>query len=376
MFWRHEYVREAVSMTLGGTYKLDLPQHGQLCSLFLRVTGTMVSGSMVASADWRIIDEISKISILGDGATVIKSLTGYEVQALATFDQGVIPQGRWSNYAAASVNEHLLVNLGRFLYDPDFGLNLEKFNNVELQIENTATSGGATDWADLTVSVLAVYKEEGGVYPGYFRTEEWRAWTTVADETKYNDLPLEGRLRRILLQAIPSIDSAEVESTGMINLMDDIEFLLDTGRTRVYKGGIDDILRLNHLEIGKPFLTAGSLYFTADQGADISLGYVYGRAHGAGSQDGAGAATIATLEGDRTSFTQKQETAEADSPIQAMFLGLAPFLCLTVPFNDPWDPAAYLDLRSRATVALNIHTRNSSSAASGRNAIVLDRLIV
>jgi hypothetical protein len=375
MYWRHEYVREAISMTLGGTYKLDLPQHGQLCSLFLRITGATVSGASAALADWRIIDEISKISILGDGATVIKSLTGYQAQALAYYDQGVIPQGRWSNYATNSVNEHMLVNLGRYLYDPEFGLNLERFNNVELQIENTATAGGATDWSDLTVSVLAVYKEEGGVYPGYFRTEEWRAWTTVVDETRYNDLPLEGRLRRVMLQAIPGIDSAEVEETNMSNLMDDIEFMLDTGRTRVYKGGIDDIMRLNHLDIGKPVLTGGALVFTADQGVDISLGYVYAGAWGAGSQDGAGAATIATMEWPRTSFTQKPETSEADSPIGAMFLGIAPFMTVLVPYADQWDPAAYLDLRSRATVALNIHTRNNASADNGRNAIVLDRLI-
>jgi hypothetical protein len=375
MYWRHEYVREAISMTLGGTYKLDLPQHGQLCSLFLRITGSMIADSMIAVADWRIIDDISKISILGDGATVIKSLTGYQVQGLSYFDQGKFPKGRWSNYAAASVNEHMLINFGRFLYDPEFGLNLERFNNVELQIENTATAGALTDWADLTVSVLAVYKEEGGVYPGYFRTEEWRAWTTVVDETRYNDLPLEGRLRRVLLQAIPGIDSAEVEETNMSNLMDDIEFMLDTGRTRVYKGGIDDIMRLNDVEMGIPQIVGASIYHTADQGVDVSLGYVHGRAFGSGSQDGAGSATIPTLEGDRTSFTQKPETKEADSPIQALFLGIAPFMCLRVPFADQWDPASYLDLRSRATVALNIHTRNNASADNGRNAIVLDRLI-
>ena len=376
MYWRHEYVREAVAMPLGGEYKLDLPQRGQLCSLFLRITGSTISGASAAAEDWRIIDEISKIEVKGDGATVIKSITGYEAQALAFFDQGVIPQGRWANYAANSVQEHMLINFGRFLYDPEFGLNLERFNNVELVITNAATAGGATDWSDLTVSVLAVYKEEHGAYPGYFRTEEWRAWTTLADETKYNDLPLEGALRRVLVQAIPDVDAAEVEETNMSNLMDDVEFWLDTGRTRVYKGGIDDLMRLDHLYNGRPILTGGALSFTADQGVDISLGYVYAAAWGAGSQDGAGAATIPTLEWSRTSFTQKPETSEADSPIAALFLGIAPFMCVQLPYADPFDPAQYLDLRSRSTVSLNIHTRNNASAADGRNAIILDRLMV
>jgi len=51
----------------------------------------------------------------------------------------------------------------------------------------------------------------------------------------------------------------------------------------------------------------------ADQGRNIGLGYVLGGAWGSGSQDGAVSGTLPTLEGMRTSFTQKPETYEADS---------------------------------------------------------------
>lgn len=375
MYWRHEYVREAEAMTLGGTYKLDLPQHGQLGSILLRVTGSTISGLGAAAAKWRIIDFLSKITILADGAQIIKSLTPYQVQALCYFDQGKFPPGRWGNYATNSVNEHLLLNFGRWLYDPDMGLDLGRFNNVQLQIDNTATAGGATDWNNLTVSVLPCYKEEAGVFSGYIRGEEWRAWTTVADQTQYNDLPVEGRLRRILLQAIPNLDASHVEKTNMANLMDDVDFSLDTGRSRVLKGGIDDLMRLNNIKVGTPVLSGAEIVKTADEGADISLGYVDSFAHGSGSHDGAGSAVIPTLEAGRTSFTAKPETSEADSPIQALFMGMAPFMCVELPYGDAYDPTTYLDLRARATVALNIHTRNLADAASGRNAIVLERLI-
>jgi hypothetical protein len=376
MYWRFEYVRENVAMTLGGTYKLDLPKHGQLCGLFFRLSGTDVSGLGATGGKWRLIDYISKIAVIGDGATVIKSLTGYQVQGLAYLDQGVLPQGSWRNYAANTQLEHMLINFGHYLYDPDFGLNLERFNNVELQIDNNATAGGATNLADLTVSVLAIYKEEGGVYPAYFRTEEWRAWTTVQAQTVYNDLPLEGKLRRVVLQAIPGLDGSNLENTNMSNLMYDIEFLMDTGRTRVLKGGINDIMRLNHLDIGKPVIVGGTIYQNADVGVDMSLGYIYGRANGAGSLSGAVATTFSTIEASRTSFTQKFESHNADNPHELLVLGLAPYEMLSLPFINPFDPGNFIDLRSRATVALNITTRDSSSAASGRNAIILDRLIV
>jgi hypothetical protein len=246
---------------------------------------------------------------------------------------------------------------------------------VELQVENTAA---AADFSDLTISVQGHYLRDAqaGAFKGYLRTEEWRAWTTVADETKYNDLPVEHPLRRVMLQAIPSIDSSEVEQTNMSNLMDDIDFTLDTGVIRVYKGGIDDLMRENFLDVGRPIIVQGSEYMTADQGVDISLGYVLGGAWGAGSQDGAGAATIPTMETGRTSFTQKPETSEADSPIGFMFSGIAPFLTALFRFDDDSNPATWLDPNRRKTVKLDIHTRNASSAASGRNAIVLDRLVV
>jgi len=374
MFWQREYVRENIAMTLNGTYKLDLPEHGLLGSLLLRVTGSEATGYGQNGGDWRIVDEISKITILLNGATICKSLTGYEAQALAAHDQGVLSIGRWQNYATNMQSEYFLINFGRFLFDVEVGLDLAKFNNVELQIENTAT---ASDFSDLTVSVLGYYLRDAplATFGGYMRSEEWRTWTTVADETKYNDLPTEHLLRRILLQAIPAVDSDYVEKTNMANLMDDIELSLDTGVIRVFKGGIDDLMRENYYDNGKLFAAAGNSYMSADKGIDVSLGYVLGGAWGQGSQDGAVGATIACMETGRTSFTQKAETYEADHPIGWVFSGIAPYLTAYFRFDYDFNPLSWLDPERRKTVKLDIHTRNHADAVSGRNAIVLDRFV-
>lgn len=374
MFWQREYVRENIAMTLNGTYKLDLPEHGLLGSLLIRITGSQASAYGQTGGDWRIIDKISKISVLLNGSTICKSLTGYQAQAIAVHDQGVVPPGAWRNYATNMQSEYFLINFGRKLFDPLVGLDLSKFNNVELQVENIATSA---TFSDLTISILAYYQRDpvAEAFIGHLRTEEWRAWTTVQDETKYNDLPTEHTLRRIMLQAIPSVDSDNVEETNMANLMDDIELSLDTGQVRIYKGGIDDLMRENFLDLGRPLIVGGAPYMSADKGIDISLGYVLFGAWGAGSADGAGAATIATLETARTSFTQKPETYEADSPIAVMFVGMAPFLTALFRFDFDPDPTTWLNPDLRKTVKLNIHTRLSSSADNGRNAIVLDRFV-
>lgn len=374
-FLQREYVRENVAVTLNETYKLDLPEHGLLTSLLIRISGNEASAYGQNGGDWRIIDRITKVAVLLNGATVCKSLTGYQAQALAFYDQGVIPPGDWRNYATNTQFEYMLINFGRYMGDSDFGLDLSQFNNVELQITNDAT---ATEFSGLTISVLGIYLRGSttGKFNGYLRSEEWRSWTTVADETKYNDLPVEHVIRRIMLQAIVPVDASNVDTTSNSNLMDDIELGLDTGQVRVYKGGIDDLMRENYLDTGKPIVIGGSPYHLADKGIDLGLGRIIAYAQGAGSQDGAGAGTIPTLESARTNGILKPETYEADSPMNLIVVGMSPFYTAQFDFNLNWDANNWLDPNQRKTVKLDIHTRNAASAAGGRNAIVLDRLVI
>lgn len=375
MYWQREYVREAVSMTLGSTYKLTLPDHGLLGSILLRFSGSIVNLFGLGGGDWRIIDEISKIEVIGNGSTVIKSFTGYVGHALAALDQGCMPPSVWKNYSTATQWDYMLVNFGRKLFDEEMLLDLSKWDTVELWITNTA---GASDFSGMAVSVVDFYLRDapadaGGL--GYLRTEEWRSWTVASDGTEYLELPTEHVLRRVLLQAIPPVDTDKIEKTNQWNLMDDISFGLDTGQVRVYKGGLDDLARENYFDLGKPMIATGSNHSTADKGVDISLGYVFGGAWGAGSEDGAGAGTIATYQTGRTSFTQKPETYEEGSPIGFIFLGVSPFLCNWFRFDQLRDPATWLDPNERKTVKLDIHSRSHADVVGGVNKVILDRLV-
>lgn len=374
MYLQQEYVREGATMTLNDTYKLDLPEHGLLSSLLIRISGNQISGYGQGAHDWRIIDEISKIAILSNGASIIKSLTGYQAQALAFYDQGVLPPGSWRNYATNTQFEYILINFGRWMGDTEIGLDLSRYENVELQITNTAT---ASDFTSLSVSILGLYVRDAqaGQFKGCMRSEEWRAWTTLSDETKYNDLPIEHRIRRIMLQAVPDQDADFNNETDMSNLMDDIDFTLDTGQIRVFKGGLDDLMRQNYLATGKPVITGGQSYMLADDGIDTGVGRSLIFVGSTVSKDGAGSATIATLAADELSGTIKPETYEADSPINFLSVGMAPFYTALFDFDLGWDASNWLDPNTRRTVKLDIHTRSGASYADGRNAIVLDRLM-
>jgi len=375
MYWQREYVREGATMTVAQTFILDLPEHGLLGALMLRLEGAEVTGFGQAGGAWRLLDEISKIEIIGNGATVIKSLTGKELQALAAFDQGVIPPGKWRNYATNTQFEYMLINFGRWLFDLEIGLDLSRFSNVQLKITNTAD--GTTDFSALSVSVMGYYLRDAPPrqFGGYLRTEEWQAWTTVQNETKYLILPTEHVIRRVGLQAIPTV-TLGVAQTNMSNLMYDIDFSLDTGAQRVYKGGIDDLMRENALDFGRLFNTYGMTYMNADRGIDMGMGYTIGIAGMSVSKDGAASATIPSFVADETGHTQTPETYEGDSPINLHVAGLAPFCVALLRFDIDWNPLTWLDPEKRKSVKLDIATRDAATAAAGRNAVILDRLVL
>lgn len=373
MYWQHEYEREGASMAVGTTYQLDLPENGMLGSLFLRLSADELSGYGQGVEDWRLLDKISKIIILGNGATILKSLTGRQLQAMTFWDQGCFPPSVWRNYASNTQFEYFLLNFGRYYGDTEYGLDLARFKNIEIQLTNTAAS---TDFGAIGVTIMGAYLQDApaGQFKGFLRTEEWRSWTTVANETKYLDLPTEHVLRRIILQAIPD-KTTTLEDTNFSNLMYDVECSLDTGQKRVYKGGVDDLARLNYWKNGHNILSHGLTYQTAGFGTEVDLGYLFGGAAVAATRDNAVATVFPSLNGGNNGGVIEFEGYEGDTMEMFLMAGLAPFYTTVIHFDLSDDPSTWLDPDRRKTVELNIMTRNSASAADGVNAVVLDRLV-
>jgi len=375
MFWQKEYLRQAIRMTLNSTYQLDLPENGILGSLLIKVEGANVNLHGVAADAWRVLDNITKMEIILNGATICKSLRGDAVQALAFYDNGIPAPDIWRQQGTETQYCYFLINFGRHLYDPRYGLDLSKFANVELKVTNNAAL--ATEFSYLDISILAIYMREGaaGGPLGYMRSETWREWTTVQDSTEYLDIPTEHPIRRIILQAKPHQTTNEIDDTGYGNLMDDIDFSMDTGQVRIYKGGLTEIAHVNSFEYGQQIITGGVVNKTADHGVNTGLGAVLLRAHGAGSGTGAGAAVVPTYTSLSSFSTQKPESAEANCPILSMWGGEAYHNTAVLRFDPDPDPSTWLDPRNRATVILNIHTRNTAVSAGGTNRVILDRFV-
>lgn len=373
MFIQGESIRDAASMTNSSTYILELPKSGLLSSLQLRLNGTRDATWLGTVETWRMIERITKIEVIGNGATVIKSLTGLQAQAFHHFDQGGLPPSRWRNYATEFVEDVVLLNFGRMFGDKEIGLDLSKWNSVELKITNDAD---ATILDSMAVNVLGYYwRDLSGGFRGYMRTEDWRNWTTVQAERKYLELPTEHKIRRLVLQAIPDRDGTTLlNDTNFTNLMYDIELSLKTGQTRVYKGGLFDLAIRDYYRHG-PIVFGMQPYFQADKAFKTGVGWHIGYAAGGGARDGAATTTVPTIGSAETSSTLNPETYVGDHPMNLMVIGMAPHECVTYPFDYDPSPDTWLDANAEKVVKLDILTRDAAASADGTNHVILDRFV-
>ena len=375
MFWQREYLRRSVNLPLNNTFQVDLPANGNLGSIMLYVSGVQLGALGIAAKKWRICDYISKIEIIGDGSEVIKSITGKQAQALGFLDQGIVSPDMLRNYATNSQRAYFVINFGRFLKDFDYGLVLEKFNNVELKITNDAI---ATEFSSLACDIMCYYLRDVSTsqFKGCMYTEVWRDYVPVASEIKYLEMPTNWLIRRILLNPLPGMDDISLQwYTTLNNLMYTIELSFKTGVERVWKDGFQQLMICNYLENGKYVLPAGLIYQSADKAKDIGLGYTFGVGGLSASKDDAVSGVIPTMQADPSSSLFMLESYEGDSPVSIIASGMGYHSIALFDFDKDKDPASWLNTRTKDVVKIDITTRSSAVVTDAHNKIVVDRLV-
>ncbi len=374
MYKQLEYLREGVTATRGQTYRIDLPESGLLSAIFLKVEAPCTSGATLADELWRLQDHLGALEVIGNGATVIKSAEFKHFDFLNWLRNRVSPIHAWRNYATNTQFEYLPILFGRSLYDKDYGLDLSKWDNVEFRLTNS--SSATYHGSDLTLSLLLAYwREHSGGFRGYLRTEEWREWTTVQNETKYFTLPTEFPISGVYLRALPDTTTGKADTNGA-NCMHDIDFSMGGGTKRIYKGGLDDLALLNYYEHQGELIVSGMADVNADRGISVSLLRALGWSGISASKDGAVSTTDVTMEADDTDGTVSFEAREADSPIAFMVRGYGYQNMAWLWHSQECNPEDLLDPASAGEIRLNIATRDAAASADGTNQVVLERVVI
>jgi len=375
MYLQREFYRTSASMTRNSTYRVSLPDNGYVTSLLLIFASTPVKDARLDVADWRFQDFLSKIEVLGNQATVIKSLTGRMAHVQQWLDGGPLIHSQDHNYGTSTLRCRLPILFGRKYIDWEYGLDLSRWDDVELRIANTGSSTYFS--ADHTVDILINYVRDvaGNPFRGYFRTEEWNNYLTVASEKKYLELPTEYKIRRILMQILTAQDANHMASRNDYETLSNIELFLKTGLLKVWDASLRYLWYDNLFSDGRYQLAGAEQYATTAKGFRVGLGQTFYKAatrvmHGGAQStyapglypgdDGQTQRRLATLDNDQDSY---------------LFAGIAPESCAWFNFTTPDDPAGYLDPAAQKTVQLNYQIGTDSNDAGATIRTVLDRHI-
>ena len=201
-FWRtHYFLSERAFASDAQTEVFDLPSRGVISDLMIELycqTGD-------ANRDIFLADILTKVEVIGNGSTVIKSYTGKHIQAIMCYDDG-----RWGPDKEYSPSGgcwgYFDIRFGRFIGDQKYALDCSKWQSLELKLTyDLAAEGTISTTGFLAASgkwtILGRYAPVGGdIAPvGYIKSEEKKTYTSAAATTYDLSLPSDYPYRRLML---------------------------------------------------------------------------------------------------------------------------------------------------------------------------------
>lgn len=135
-----------------------------------------------------------------DGSQVIANLSGEEATALDYWHNGIAPQ-HILDYTTGDVCEAVVhLPFGRYLWDPDLGLDPTKFSNPQLKVTHDLTLGGSGTPTAAVLSVhLKLFDGKTPALSGYLMNKEFNSYSLVSSAIQTIEMPNDYPLRILML---------------------------------------------------------------------------------------------------------------------------------------------------------------------------------
>ncbi len=195
------------SGTTSGTETIDLPERGILSEVIVQVRHKSVYVDNLTLPNYLAV---TKIELLVDGSTVVKSLTARQAMALMWYNGG--PYAINNNYQggtnANKVYDMFPLYLGRFVGDTFYGLDLSAYANPQLRItwdvSQTAVDGLTYD-ANTTdpsftynIMVKMLDNAPAGFVNKYVQSREINSYNPSASGETNTEIPRGFELKGIM----------------------------------------------------------------------------------------------------------------------------------------------------------------------------------
>lgn len=312
--------------------------------------------SQVNNQRQRIIDWLSKIEVIGDDTDVIMSLTGRELAGL-NFKHTGRPLTEFTSEENNVVNEvRLLLPFGKHPNDTENMLNLERWNQVELNITNDdSATGNFFDIGTYRIRHREL-KNPRTAPKSFFRTYQSREWTPISAMDEHTEkLPTRHPIRSIMLSVLPDyVDKATAYTSEAVDILDTIKLTYKGGDVVVYDNNTEDLMRRNVDEMGIAE-TYGIIGGNDGQFFDTMLGQTL---NGSVSPIGWQAIPAAVLLGvggyTNTRLQLSEHGLDANQPINYTARGAAYGLAYWFDYDPQNDLTGLLDPSAQETVEIRV----------------------
>ncbi len=222
--------------------KFDLPEKGKISGLYIHLVTTLAAALEDVDNPWPF--QRTDLKITGNGNVPIVSLRGRQLQAMNFWDTGEMPKDALQSHSSAYVEQWAFIPFGRYMGDPMYGLDLEKFSaGVEFDETNTFSTSYFTDaYTKYTIHALMRKNPEPDLFSGGYFKKRQIINKDTATETQYGvKLPTLNKLKQIHLFSEPDL-SAHIPETNVYTNLNAIwlgvksreEYLLDNVNSREY----------------------------------------------------------------------------------------------------------------------------------------------
>ena len=176
-----------------GTKIIDLRTTDPISAIRLNFSGT---NDATHNKSNFINDVITKIELV-DGSDQLISMTMKEAQALQYRLTGKMPHMRPGESGGGGQEESVTLMFGRYLWDPEYYMDLTKFRNPQLKIttnisavRTTGTNSYATGTLKVTIDLLVI-EEGAAAAKGFLMQKNIYGFTSGTSGDEHVDMPLD-----------------------------------------------------------------------------------------------------------------------------------------------------------------------------------------
>lgn len=364
-------------LTQNKSNTFDFPNTGYVSGLLVHENSTNLID--LYNYDTKLNIQRSKIRVIGNGNAEIINAEARHLAAMQFYETGNMPHLGLTDAIGGVHSFDELIQFGRYLGDPEYGLILDKFSaGVEFEETNTFSPTYYTSGSDgLTVWALMRKNPESGLFgKGYFKKRQIMN-KDAASETQYPvKLPTNNKLKQIHVFS-DSDFSSHLRQTSAFGCTSVIwlgvkgreEYLLDNITTTQLSRLMADHFGLIAMTKGRAFNTASSEDYFETCIYDMRESVLTNQHASVYIVKEDGNSWLDSVCG-VLSYNTSGSAVGVDAMIQSR--GLALFgevpLLMTDPIFDGEDQ--YLDAQAEADVYVEFTEGNST----GNTYIVLDEL--